>query len=62
MGPWRIEMLGGLRAVSGDGVITRFRTQPTGGRAGAPRKVQPVVETRYADGALCTSFRGTVLL
>jgi predicted ATPase/DNA-binding SARP family transcriptional activator len=28
--PWRIEMLGGLRAVQGDRVMTRFRTQKTG--------------------------------
>jgi predicted ATPase/class 3 adenylate cyclase len=27
---WRIEMLGGLRAVQGDRVLTRFRTQKTG--------------------------------
>jgi DNA-binding SARP family transcriptional activator len=29
-GCWRIEMLGGLRAVQGDHVLTRFRTQKTG--------------------------------
>jgi predicted ATPase/DNA-binding SARP family transcriptional activator len=27
---WRIEMLGGLRAMQGDRVLTRFRTQKTG--------------------------------
>src|SRR5262249_23396228 len=27
---WRIEMLGGFRAVEGDRVLTRFRTQKTG--------------------------------
>src|SRR5215213_2657018 len=26
---WRIELLGGLRAVQGDHVLTRFRTQKT---------------------------------
>src|SRR5688572_15737230 len=29
-GPWRIELFGGLRAVQGDRVITRFRTEKTG--------------------------------
>ncbi len=29
--PWRIELLGWLRAVSEDRVLTRFRTQKTGG-------------------------------
>lgn len=29
-GSWRIELLGGLRAVSGEVTVTRFRTQKTG--------------------------------
>src|SRR5437879_1616243 len=29
--PWRIEMLGGLRAVLGDRVVTRFRSHQTAG-------------------------------
>src|SRR5712692_9853562 len=28
---WRIELLGGLRAIQGDRVISRFRSQKTGG-------------------------------
>src|SRR5256885_3768591 len=29
--PWRIEMLGGLRAALGDRVVTRFRSHQTAG-------------------------------
>ncbi len=32
--PWRIELLGGLRAVLGDRVVARFRTQSAGGLLG----------------------------
>src|SRR2546426_391706 len=28
--PWRIEMLGGLRATQGEQIVWRFRTQKTG--------------------------------
>ena len=31
LGPWRIEMLGGLRAVNGVQVVTRFRSERTAG-------------------------------
>src|SRR5437016_14252257 len=29
--PWRIELLGGLRATLGDRVVSRFRSHQTGG-------------------------------
>jgi predicted ATPase/DNA-binding SARP family transcriptional activator len=31
LGPWRVEMLGGLRAVNGARVVTRFRSERTAG-------------------------------